>query len=97
MWHKGVLTEKINNTEQAQLHVINRQKLKKKNGWSLSHHGHLERIDVKGSDLPVAANVVNELDETVKPEHPGNNQHEHHKCIVTDAARENILLIKLRM
>ncbi len=31
----------------------------------LSHHGHLECVDVEGSDLPVAADVVDEFDQAM--------------------------------
>lgn len=63
----------------------------------MSHHGHLECIDVEGSDLPVAADVVDEFDKAVKPKHPRDNQHEDHKCIVSDTVGENIYLYDLKM
>lgn len=40
-------------------------KVKKRKEKSLTHHGHLERVDVEGPDLPVAADVVDEFDEAV--------------------------------
>lgn len=41
---------------------------------SLSHHGDAEGVQVEGVDLPVAANVIDELDEPVDPEDGGDDQ-----------------------
>lgn len=62
---------------------------------SPSHHGHLECVDVEGSDLPVAADIVDEFDKAMKPEHPGDDEHEDHKCTVLYTAGENIANIHI--
>ena len=61
-----------------------------------SHHGHLESVGVEGSDLPVTAHVVDELDEAMQPEHAGDHQHKHHQSVVTDTGETKSLLSALR-
>lgn len=39
----------------------------------ISHHGHLQSIDVEGADLPIAADVVYEFDKSVEPEDSGDD------------------------
>ena len=51
---------------------------------SWSHHGHFEAFGVEGSDFPVAADIVDELHQSVQPEHPRDDQHKDHKRVVTD-------------
>lgn len=31
----------------------------------LAHHGHLEGVNIEGSDLPVAADIVDEFDKAM--------------------------------
>lgn len=57
--------KKRNNAGQAQVNLIDGQKKKKRGKKSLTHHSHLERVNVEGPDLPVAANIVDEFDEAV--------------------------------
>lgn len=41
---------------------------------SQSHHGDAQSMQVEGVDLPVAANVIDELDEPVNPEDTSNDE-----------------------
>ena len=50
--------------------------------FCLSYHSHLEGADIEGSDFPVTADVIDEFDQPMKPEHPRDHQHKDHKCIV---------------
>lgn len=64
--------------------VINYKKM-----WGpFTHHWHLEGIDIKRSDFPVTADIVDELDQTMKPKHSRNDQDENHENIFLDAKIE---------
>lgn len=64
--------------------VINHKKM-----WGpFTHHWHLEGIDIKRSDFPVTADIVDELDQTMKPKHSRNDQDENHENIFLDAKIE---------
>lgn len=41
---------------------------------SQSHHGDAQSMQIEGVDLPVAANVIDELDKPVDPEDTSNDQ-----------------------
>lgn len=41
---------------------------------SQAHHGDAQSMQVKGVDLPVAANVIDELDKPMDPEYTSDDQ-----------------------
>lgn len=43
-------------------------------------------MNVEGSDLPVAAHVVDEFHQAMEPKHAGDHQHKDDKRVVSNAA-----------
>lgn len=48
---------------------------------SQSHHGDAQSMQVEGVDLPVAANVIDELDKPVDPEDTSDDQNGNERAI----------------
>lgn len=52
--------------------------------WTSAYHGNLKSTDVKGVNFPIAANVVNELNQPMDPENPCDHQDGQEEAISLD-------------